>query len=170
MDLVLRLMQPRYAAAVVAAALAVGVLLRWSGYLYERANFMLHPPAPAAGQSTLAAALGEQAERRESARLRGLHRAVSSEIQARRGVPGFDADELQKSADAALLLDKPRYRGAAVERLNKIRLAVPLPRENIRTAGGGEAPPPAAKRAEAPEPKAVPGMPIGRYPKKGKRR
>ena len=144
--------------------------MRWRGTLLAKANLALHPPAPSAALSPLAGAMVSHAQTRESARLQGLHRAVSAEIAAAKGRPGFDADRLQSAVDATLTLDRAPYRGAAIERLNKLRLAIPLPRETFRPAGQGET----GRRdlslaPKTPEPKAVSGHKPERIPRNKQR-
>ncbi len=135
MDLLLRLLERRVivAGAVLLAAVWIGG--RWGGYAQGHADLMLHPPAPAI--SPLAADIKKDVEARESARLKGLHRAVSAEIAAARA-NGFNVDKFQRLADSALRLDTPAYRPAAIERLNKLRLAIPQKREAFRPAAAGD--------------------------------
>lgn len=131
MDLLLRLLERRIvvAGAVVLAAVWIGG--RWGGYAQGRADLMMHPPADAV--SPLSADIVKSVEARESAKLRGLHRAVSAEIAAA-AANGFSVDKFQRLADNALALDTPAYRSAAVERLNKLRLAIPQKKEAFRPA------------------------------------
>ena len=74
---------------------------------------------------------------RDSARLRGLHRAVSAELALARS-RGHDVDKLQRLADSALKLDTPAYRSAAIERLNKLRLVIPQKKETFRPAAADD--------------------------------
>jgi hypothetical protein len=89
------------------------------------------------GDSRLAAAISDDLETRESSRLKALHRAVSDEIAAAQA-KGLKVDHLQEIADKALGLDSPKYRHAAMERLNQLRLAIPLAQESVRPAGEGD--------------------------------
>lgn len=131
MDLLLRLLERRviFAGAAVLAAVWIGG--RWGGYAQGRAAFLMHPPADAT--SPLAADIVKDNEARESAKLRGLHRAVSAEIAAA-AANGFKVEKFQRLADNALGLDTPAYRSAAIERLNKLRLAIPQKKEAFRPA------------------------------------
>jgi hypothetical protein len=131
MDLLLRLLERRVliGIAVAAAALAAGEYAL--PYALDRLDAWRHPPPPAV--SPLAADLVADNERRESARLRGLHRVVSAELAAARA-RGHDVDKLQRAADSALALDEAAYRGAAMERLNRLRLAVPVGGPQVRPA------------------------------------
>ncbi|MBI3289610.1 MAG: hypothetical protein HYZ74_08855 [Elusimicrobia bacterium] len=138
MDLLLRLTQRRYIVAAILFLIGVVAADRWGGLALSRLDFWLHPPA--AALSPLAAELRGTVDVRESARLRGLHRAVSAEIEAARA-KGLDVDKLQRLADSALTLDAPAYRAAAVERLNKLRLVIPRSKEDFRPAAQGEANP-----------------------------
>lgn len=135
MDLLLRLLERRViiAGAVLLAAVWIGG--RWGGYAQGRADLMMHPPAPV--DSPLAADIKKDVEARESAILKGLHRTVSAEIAAARA-NGFEVDKFQRLADSALRLDTPAYRSAAIERLNKLRLAIPQKREAFRPAAADD--------------------------------
>ncbi len=132
MDLMLRLLERR---VIVIGAVVLGAIYaggRWGGYAQGQADFMMHPPADAT-PSPLAADIKKDVEARESAKLKGLHRAVSAEIAAAEA-NGFKVAKLQRLADSALGLDTPAYRSAAIERLNKLRLAIPQKREAFRPA------------------------------------
>jgi hypothetical protein len=59
---------------------------------------------------------------------------VSAEIAAARA-KGFDVERLQRAADAQLKFDTPDYRDGAILRLNRLRLAIPLKKERVLTAG-----------------------------------
>lgn len=131
MDLLLRLLERRVIIAGAVVLAAVWLAGRFGGYAQGRADLMMHPPAPAV--SPLAADIKKDVEARESAKLKGLHRTVSAEIAAARA-NGFQVDKFQRLADGALRLDTPAYRPAAIERLNKLRLAIPQKREAFRPA------------------------------------
>lgn len=131
MDLLLRLLERRV--IVIGAVVLGGIWIagRWGGYAQGQADLMMHPPADAA--SPLAADIKKDVEARDSAKLKGLHRTVSAEIAAAKA-NGFNVDKFQRLADGALALDTPAYRSAAIERLNKLRLAIPQKREAFRPA------------------------------------
>lgn len=131
MDLLLRLLERRVIVLGAAVLAAVWIGGRWGGYAQGRADLMMHPPADA--KSPLAVDILKSVEARESARLRGLHRTVSAEIAAAAS-NGFKVEKFQRLADNALALDSPAYRGAAIERLNKLRLAIPQKREAFKPA------------------------------------
>jgi len=135
MELLLRLLERRViviGSVLLAAVYAGG---RWGGYAQGRADLMMHPPAEAA--SPLSADIKKDNEARESARLKGLHRTVSAEIAAA-AANGFKVEKFQRLADGALALDTPAYRSAAIERLNKLRLAIPQKREAFRPASNDD--------------------------------
>ncbi|MCM2304888.1 MAG: hypothetical protein NDJ72_09315 [Elusimicrobia bacterium] len=131
MDLLLRLLERRV--VVIGASLLAAVWIggRWGGYAQGRADLMMHPPADAV--SPLSVDIKKDVEARESAKLKGLHRAVSAEIAAA-AANGYKVDKFQRLADSALRLDTPAYRPAAIERLNKLRLAIPQKKEAFRPA------------------------------------
>ncbi len=131
MDLLLRLLERRVIIALASLLAVVWLVEHFSGYVQGRADMMMHPPADAT--SPLAADIKKDVEARESAKLRGLHRAVSAEIAAA-AANGFKVEKFQRLADSALDLDVPAYRSAAVERLNKLRLAIPQKKETFRPA------------------------------------
>ena len=131
MDLLLRLLERRVIIAIAVVLAAVWAGDRWGGSAQYQADLMLHPPADAV--SPLSADIIKTSEARESAKLRGLHRAVSAEIAAA-AANGFKVEKFQSLADGALNLDTPAYRSAAIERLNKLRLAIPQKKETFRPA------------------------------------
>lgn len=131
MDLLLRLLERRVIIGGAVLLAAVWVAGRFGGYAQGRADLMMHPPAPV--DSPLAADIKKDVEARESAKLKGLHRAVSAEIAAA-AANGYKVEKFQRLADSALRLDTPAYRPAAIERLNKLRLAIPQKREAFRPA------------------------------------
>lgn len=131
MGVLLRLLERRVLITLASVLAAVWMGGRWGGCARGRADLMLHPPAETT--SPLSADIQKTAETRESATLRGLHRAVSAEIAAA-AADGFEVSKFQRLADKALALDTPAYRSAAVELLNKLRLAVPQRRETFRPA------------------------------------
>lgn len=127
----LRLLERRVIILGSALLAAVWIGGRWGGYAQGRADMLLHPPADAT--SPLSADIKKTVEARESAILRGLHRTVSAEIAAA-AANGYNVEKFQRLADSALKLDTPAYRSAAVERLNKLRLAIPQKKETFRPA------------------------------------
>lgn len=130
MDLLLRLLERRFVVGIAVVLAAVWAGERWGGYAQGRADLMLHPPAEAL---PFAADIIKDAEARESAKLHGLHRAVSAEIAAA-AANGFAVEKFQRLADSALGLDTPAYRSAAIESLNRLRLAIPQKKETFRPA------------------------------------
>jgi hypothetical protein len=131
MDLLLRLLERRVIITIAVVLAAVWAGERWGGYAQGRADLMMHPPADAV--SPLSADIIKSSEARESAKLHGLHRTVSAEIAAATA-HGFHVEKFQRLADSALGLDTPAYRPAAIERLNKLRLAIPQKKEAFRPA------------------------------------
>ena len=93
------------------------------------------PLEPASADSSILSDL----ERRESLKLKTLHRTITQEISEAQ-TKGFNVVRLQAIADQALLLDSQQYRAAAIEHLNKLRLAIPQAKENFRPAGNDEDP------------------------------
>ncbi len=132
MEFILRFLNKRTflaAAGLLAVALAAyysrdAALARYLRWRY---------PDQAAAAAHKAEDIRADLDRQESLRLRGLYRQVSAEIAAA-GAKGFDVTALQAVADQALTLDTPAYRAAAVERLNKLRLAIPQKPEVVRPA------------------------------------
>lgn len=135
MNALLRLLDRRLwrAAAVLAvAALLADVLGGYAlGWLEARRD------ARERGASPLAGPIAAELEAKESARLRALHRRVRAEIAAARA-RGARVDRLQRAADAALRMDTPVMRDAALERLNRVRLAVPKGAQRLRPAAADE--------------------------------
>lgn len=135
MDLLLRLLERRLVIGIAVVLAAVWAGGRWGGYAQGRADMMMHPPADAS--SPLAADIKKDVEARDSAKLKGLHRTVTAEIAAA-SANGFDVAKFQRLADSALDLDTPKYRSAAIERLNKLRLAIPQKKEAFRPAAADD--------------------------------
>ncbi len=131
MEMMLRLLKPRNILTATVFLAAVAFALRFGHSTLERIEFWLHPPA--AVFSPLAADLIKDADARQSAHLRGLHRAVNAELRAARS-KGADVVALQLLADSALTLDVPGYRSSAIERLNKLRAAIPRIKSVTRPA------------------------------------
>lgn len=131
MDLLLRLLERRVIITIAVVLAAVWVGGRWGGYALGHADLMMYPPAEVT--SPLSADIIKTSEARESAKLRGLHRTVSAEIAAA-AANGFQVEKFQRLADGALNLDNAKYRSAAIERLNKLRLAIPQKKETFRPA------------------------------------
>lgn len=137
METILRFLNAR--ALAVAGIVVVVVVLadRYQGF--PRRWWQERVDAAERGQSSLSATIAQDLERKESMRLRALHKAVSEEIAAARA-KGFDVARLQPIADKALALDTPAYRPAAMERLNKLRLVIPQTMEPFRPAAADEEP------------------------------
>ena len=129
MEIILRCLNARalLVAGVAVVLVLIAVRVQRSAHRW-RDTFAV--PGPAPRDTDIAVDL----EARESLRLKTLHRRVSAEISAAK-TKGFDSDRLQGIADSALRLDTPAYRSAAIERLNKLRLAVPQASEPLRPAG-----------------------------------
>jgi len=151
MDLMLRLLEPRVVIGIAVALAAVFIGGRWGGYAQGRYDLMRNPPADV--KSPLSADIMKSVEARESAKLKGLHRAVSAEIAAA-AANGFAVEKFQRLADGALKLDTAAYRPAAIERLNKLRLAIPQKKEGFRPAAAGDLSPDASEKP-APKRKAA---------------
>jgi hypothetical protein len=135
MDLLLRLLERRVIFGLAAVFAALLLSSRFGDYWYDRADMMAHPPA--AVSSPLAADMVKDNETVAAAKVRGLHRAVSAEI-AKAAAEGFQVDALQKSADDILKMDGPEYRSVAIERLNRLRMAIPQKKTITRTAGSDD--------------------------------
>lgn len=135
MRLLLLLLERRFVIALAIVLALVWAGSRWGGDARGRADLLLHPPAETT--SPLSADIKKNAEARESAKLHSLHRAVSAEIAAA-AASGFNVEKFQLLADAALDLDTPAQRPMAVERLNKLRLAIPKKMEAFQPASSGE--------------------------------
>ncbi len=143
-----RLLERRYLIGIPVAFTVLWAIGQWGVYARSRADMVLYPPAPKT-VSPLAADMIKTSEARESAKLHGLHRAISAEIAAA-AANGFDVARLQRVADNALQLDTPAYRSTAIERLNRLRLAIPLKKEGFRPAAAGDLSP---DTLETPRPK-----------------
>jgi len=122
METLLRLLNARTFLAVAALVALVLLVDRFGGY--PRVWYEARQDAGERGASSLSGAIARDLDARESAKLKALHRAVSDEIAAAQA-KGLNVANLQAIADKALGLDDPRYRHAAMERLNQVRLAVP---------------------------------------------
>ena len=137
LETALRLLDRRWVIGLCVAAFLIFAVGEWGGSILYRIDVMRNPPAPAASQSPMAADMMRDVQARESARLRGVYRSVSAELAAARA-RGHDVAKLQALADSALKLDKPNYRGAAIERLNKLRLVIPQRKESFRPANADD--------------------------------
>lgn len=128
MEILLDWLTPRalLVVGVLAASTVLGV--RYRGLAARRYDEWRHPPA---GQSAGDPAIQQDIERQESLRFQGLYRRVCDDIAAARS-QGYAVDALQRAADALLPFDKPDYRAAAIERLNRLRLAIPHKSEVLR--------------------------------------
>ena len=147
MNLLLRLLERRTIIGLSVAAAALLLVNRYGAYWLESADMTLHPPADV--PQPLAADMLKDVETREAARVRGMHRAVSAEIAAARA-QGFKVDGLQTHADDIFAMDSPDYRPQVIERLNKLRMAIPQKKPFTRTAGEDDRNP---DRLDAPMPK-----------------
>ena len=132
MEFLLRLIERRTIHGLLLCAVAVVIVGRFGGYWLERLDMRLHPPA--AVSSPLAGDLLKDNEKREAARIRGMHRGVSAEIAAARA-NGFKVDGMQQLADEIVAMDSPAYRSSVIERLNKLRMAIPQKKSFTNTAG-----------------------------------
>ena len=132
MDLLLRLTERR---TILGLLLGLGLLMivsHYGGYWLERIDMRLHPPATVS--QPLATDLLKDSEARDAAKIRGMHRSVNAELAAARA-QGFKIEELQKLADDIVAMDSPEYRSTVIERLNKLRMAIPQ-KKNFTGAAG----------------------------------
>jgi hypothetical protein len=135
MDLILRYLNAR-GFVLVGGTIAGFVLLvkfydapyRW----YEDRRF-----AKERGGASLATDISKDLDVRESLKLKGLYRDVTSEIAAAKA-RGRPVDSLQTAADAALRLDTAATRPMAMDSLNRLRLAIPQPLDAVRPSAGGD--------------------------------
>ena len=135
MELLLRLLERRFVLGIAVVLAAIWAQGRWGDRALEKVDMMRRPPAEAS--SPLAAEITKDLDAKESAKVRGLHRAVSAEIAAAEA-SGLNVANLQRVADSALALDTPGYRPQAIEKLNKLRMAVPRRKEAFRPAAADE--------------------------------
>lgn len=91
------------------------------------------------GAAVPAADIAKDLDARESFKLKGLYRDVSSEIAAAKA-RGRPVDSLQAAADAALRMDAPATRALAFDTLNRLRLAIPQPLDALRPYTGSDVP------------------------------
>jgi hypothetical protein len=135
MEVLLDWISYRALAAVGALVILVFAADRYGGYPIQWYDRWRHPPVGAAvGGEDIKLAL----EQEQSVRLHSLYQRVSREIAAAEAQK-LDVAGLQASADALLAFDKPRYRVFAIERLNKLRMAIPQRSEAARPASLEEA-------------------------------
>ena len=87
--------------------------------------------------ASLATDISKDLDVRESLKLKGLYRDVTSEIAAAKA-RGRPVDSLQAAADAALRMDSAATRPMAMESLNRLRLAIPQPLDAVRPSAGGD--------------------------------
>ncbi len=137
MDLILRHLNARGFLLVGGTIAAFALLVkfydapyRW----YEDRKF-----AEERGSAALATDISKDLDERESLKLKGLYRDVSSEIAAARA-RGRPVESLQAAADAALRMDTAATRPFAMENLNRLRLAIPQPLDAVRPSNGGDVP------------------------------
>ncbi|UPT72420.1 MAG: hypothetical protein M0D55_10520 [Elusimicrobiota bacterium] len=131
LDFLLRLLERRVIAGILAAVAALWAVDRYGAYTRSFFEMKLNPPASA--ESPYIADILKDVEKREHARVRGLHRAVSAEIEAARR-QGLPVHELQNLADDALARDSAAYRSVAIERLNTLRMRIPQKKTFTKTA------------------------------------
>jgi hypothetical protein len=131
MDLLLRFLNLR--SFLIAGGIIAFVVLADRFQEYPRGWYENRLNARERGTSPLGGAIAQDLEARESARLKALHRTVSEEIAAAQA-KGFAVGRLQAVADKALALDTPRFRPAAMERLNQLRLVIPQAKEPFQPA------------------------------------
>jgi hypothetical protein len=151
MELILRFLNKRIFFIVAGLIAAVVLADRFQMYprlWYEHWRY----PAQGAGNAGASEDIRADLDHQESLRLHALHREVSLEIAAA-AAKGFDVARLQAIADSALNLDTPAYRSAAMERLNKLRLAIPQKAEIARPADSQDEA--AEDRLPTPKPRAV---------------
>ncbi|MFI5362733.1 MAG: hypothetical protein ACHQ49_12240 [Elusimicrobiota bacterium] len=136
MDLILRWLNARgfLIAGGAIAALVVVVKFHDAPYRwYEDRRFASERGA------ALATDISADLDGRESMKLKGLYRDVSAEIAAARA-RGRRVDGLQAAADAALRMDSAATRPFAVDNLNRLRLAIPHPLDDVRPSVPGDEP------------------------------
>ena len=137
MDLILRYLNAR-GFLLAGGSIAAFVLLirfydapyRW----YQDRRF-----AQERGAAVLATDISKDLDVRESKKLKGLYRDVSSEIAAAKA-RGRKVDSLQSAADAVLSMDTAATRPYAIDTLNRLRLAIPQPLDAVRPSAGGDEP------------------------------
>lgn len=137
------------AAAMLAAAIFLGVKFQdHPRNFYKRWRY-----TSLTEKTPLATSIEKDLEAKASRKLRVLHREVSAEI-SRAEAEGFRLGSLQAAADAILQLDTPALRSQAVDRLQKLRLAIPKKTPKLRVANdeddADETPPPAVSNAGRP--------------------
>lgn len=137
METILRFLKLRY--FLIAGGLVVFVMVADRYQEYPRGWYEHWRNASERGRSPLGDAIAADLDAKQSARLKALHATVSAEIAAAQA-KGFNVARLQAIADKALLLDTAKYRPAAMERLNKLRLVIPQAVEPFRPAAEGEEP------------------------------
>jgi hypothetical protein len=146
MDTLIDWLNVRTFAAIGGIVLLILAADRYGGYPRLWYDRWLHPPV---GAAVVDGDIAQELERQKSLRLHSLYQRVSREI-ADAQAQGLDVGTLQAAADETLLFDKPRYRAAAIDRLNKLRLLIPRRPERIRAASAEE-----AADDEIPTPKAA---------------
>jgi hypothetical protein len=137
MEIILRFLKWKY--FLIGGGIVIAVVLADRFQEYPRLAYQHWADARERGVSPLGADIQRDLDAKDSARLKALHRTVSAEIAAA-AAKGFDVARLQVIADKALLLDTPKYRAAAMERLNKLRLVIPQTVEPFRPAAENDDP------------------------------
>ncbi|MDE2510285.1 MAG: hypothetical protein KGL74_04110 [Elusimicrobia bacterium] len=137
MEFILRLLNLR--TFLIAGAVVAAVVLADRYQEYPRMWYENRMNARERGSNGLGNDIARDLDAVESARFKALYRTVSDEIAAAQA-KGFDVARLQVIADKSLALDTPRYRAAAMERLNLLRMAIPQAKETFRPAAENEDP------------------------------
>lgn len=115
------------AAAVLAAAVYLA-----AHFQQDTRNWYRHWRYTSLTEKTsLADTIQRDLDRQASVRLRALHRQVSEEI-SRAVASGQNVGSLQATADGLLLLDTPAGRMDAIDRLQRLRLAIPKRSTKLR--------------------------------------
>ncbi len=147
LDYLLALLKPRVLAGLAACA---GLLLaaeHWGPTIRQELEMEFRPPASA--EAPLAADMLKDSDKREAARLKGVHRAVLADIERSRS-QGFAVDHFRASADAILAGAVAENRDAAFQRLNDLRMKLPRKKGFSGTANAEDRNP---DLNDAPQPK-----------------
>lgn len=131
MDLLLRWSQPRRAAALALAALALWGAWEARGILRAK----LARPAADVGLSGSAPEILQAKEKRESDAFIKRYTALMVRLEESRQ-QGFEVTGLEAAARATLPLNRPDYRATAVRKLNEVEMAIPVRKTGfVGTAG-----------------------------------
>jgi hypothetical protein len=134
MEFLIDRLNTRTFAAIGALIALIFVVDRFWGYPVQWYERIAHPPV---GRAVGGEDITAELERRRSVELHSLYQRVSREIAAAQA-QGLDVGQLQALADQTLRFDTPAYRPAAIDRLNKLRLAIPQAPERLRAADPDE--------------------------------